>query len=79
MNPESDFPNFLESLFQGQIRSEAILPFPTLNEDDLEFAEMMLTTQKKFIDENIDAEAIDQAATIDPALISAYAELGFLP
>ncbi|MCD4658308.1 MAG: acyl-CoA dehydrogenase family protein, partial [Planctomycetes bacterium] len=77
MNSDKNFPNFLESLFQRNIHAEAILPFPTLDEDDQEFADMMLTTQSKFIAENINAEAIDQAATIDPALISAYADLGF--
>ena len=77
MNSDNKFPNFLESLFLRQIHKEAILPYPTLDEDDQEFADMMLTTQKKFIEENINAEAIDHAATIDPALISAYAELGF--
>ncbi len=77
-NENKDFPNFLQSLFLREINNESLIPYPTLDDDQQEFCDMMLTTQSKFAEDKIDTAKIDQEGNIPIELIKEYAELGFL-
>ena len=59
-NENKEIPSLIKSLFLRQIPTETLIPYPSLNEEEQEFCDMMITTQEKFVQEKIDPEKIPE-------------------
>ncbi len=68
--------SLVKPLFLGQLRSEALVPYPTMSADDAELLAMVQDNVAKFAADHIDPAAIDQAHAIPQEVLDGLAELG---
>jgi alkylation response protein AidB-like acyl-CoA dehydrogenase len=68
-------PSFLKELFNGRLHLELIHPFPRVPAEELERAQPWLDRLGKFLEENVDGEAIDHAYKIPDHVIKGLADL----
>lgn len=71
-------PSFSKALFSGVLLDDLIFPYPKMNEEEAEDLKMMQDTFKKFAEDNIDSEKIDDDGKISDEVINGLKELGFL-
>lgn len=71
-------PSFSKALFSGVLLDELIFPYPEMKDEEIEDLKMMQDTFKKFAEDKIDSEKIDENAKIPDAVVNALKELGFM-
>jgi len=76
--PEKALPSFSKALFSGVILDELIFPYPKLSKDEAENIKLMKETFKKFAEDHIDSQKIDEEAKIPDQIIQQLKELGFM-
>lgn len=68
--------SLVKPLFLGQLRSETLVPYPTMDAEDAELLAMVADNLAKFAADHIDSEAIDKAHAIPDEVLEGFAELG---
>ncbi len=71
-------PSFSKALFSGVLLDELVFPYPEMKAEEAEDLKMMQDTFRKFAEDNIDSEKIDENAKIPDEVVDALKELGFL-
>ena len=74
--PEKE--GFAKDLYFGKFRSESIMPFPELSNEQKAAGDQMIETVKKFCVENIDPDKIDRDAKIPDEVIKGLGDIGVL-
>src|SRR5437660_321000 len=69
---------FAKSLFFGHFHANLIFPYPELSGAERPALEQSLADLRRFLDEKIDAAAIDRNADIPPEVIAGLGERGIL-
>lgn len=69
-------PSFLTKLFAGEPDFSLLLPFPAQEPADRAAGDALLDRLDAFLHEHVDAQAIEQEATIPRAVLDGLAELG---
>jgi acyl-CoA dehydrogenase family member 9 len=72
MNEQS----FMKALFFGVIAEDAIFPFHELGDSERAELGALLDRVRRFMEEHVDAAAIDRARSIEPRILTSLAELG---
>src|SRR5437762_4459891 len=67
-----------KGLFLGRFISDWVMPYPKIPWDKADEVEKAVTEVRHFLDEQLDASAIDRQADIPPELIQGFAKLGVL-
>ncbi len=75
---KKEMPSFSKALFSGVLLDDLIFPYPKMEKEEAEDLKMMMDTFKKFAEDNIDSEKIDEEAKIPDEVIQATKELGFM-
>ncbi len=70
-------PSFCKGLFSGIILDDLVFPYPKMDKEEAENVNLIKETFKKFADDNIDSQKIDQKAKIPEEVIEGLKELGF--
>ncbi|MGE5412726.1 MAG: acyl-CoA dehydrogenase family protein [Syntrophomonadaceae bacterium] len=68
-------PSFLKQIFLGNLRLDLIHPFPEPPPERPEFRDFM-TRLERFLEEEVDPDAIDREGKIPPRVVQRLAELG---
>lgn len=71
-----DDPSFVGGIFMGRVNSELIFPYPEQPEEDRQQADALLQKLKRFLAEEVDADAIDRNKEIPQRVIDGFRELG---
>ena len=71
-------PGFSKGLFSGLLLDELIFPYPKLDKEEAETVKMMKDTFKKFAEDKIDSQKIDEEAKIPDEILDQLKELGFM-
>src|SRR5260370_9220993 len=69
---------FAKSLFFGQFAAPLVFPYPQVRDDEKAEVEKTVAQVRQFVDEKIDAAAIDRQADIPNEVIDGLARLGVL-
>lgn len=69
---------FMRSLFFGQLNLDKLLPYPCQSADEAERTSALMVQLDAFLDEHLDADAIDAQEAIPPHVISGLGELGIM-
>lgn len=69
-------PGFLQSLFEGRVTSDLLVPFPAPDEETLEMAESIVEMIHDWAEGSIDAAQFDQDKAIPKSVSDGLAELG---
>jgi len=70
-------PSFSKALFSGVLLDDLVFPYPKMKEEEAEDLKMMMDTFKKFAEDNINSEKIDDEGKIPDEVIEGLKELGF--
>jgi len=71
-------PSFVAELFMGRLPLELILPFPEQSAEDKAAGDELLAKLRPFLEEKVDADAIDVQKEIPPEVYRGLAELGLM-
>jgi alkylation response protein AidB-like acyl-CoA dehydrogenase len=69
-------PSFVAQLFQGQLKWDLLLPFPSQSAEDKKIGDEFLARLKKVLQENINPDLVDRTGDIPPSAIKALADMG---
>ena len=69
-------PSFVGELFQGRLRWDLILPYPSQTEEDKKVGDELLEKVKTALKEHIDPEAVDRTGEVPKTALKALADLG---
>lgn len=69
---------FAKELFMGRFASQAVLPYPRLPQNERVVGDALLAELRKYLDENVDAAAIDRNADIPTEVIRGLGRVGVL-
>ena len=68
--------SFMKNLFHGGISEELLFPYPQLKGEELENVQLMTETVRRFLDEKVDASAIDRNHEIPKEVLDEAKALG---
>ena len=71
-------PSFSKALFSGVLLDDLVFPYPKMGAEESEDLKMMMDTFKKFAEDNIDSEKIDEEGKISDEVLDGLKELGFM-
>jgi len=69
---------FAKALFFGHFNGSLLFPYPEIRADEREKVNRAVAEVRRFLDEKVDAAAIDRQADIPPEVVAGLAELGVL-
>jgi acyl-CoA dehydrogenase family member 9 len=69
---------FAKELFMGRFASQAVMPYPQLSPQEQADGDTMLTRLRTYLDEHVDAAAIDRNADIPTDVIRGLGRVGVL-
>lgn len=69
-------PSFVGELFMGRLTADLIFPFPTQSDEDRAAGDAVLVKLKKFLEEKVDADAIDRKKDIPKSVLTGLAKMG---
>lgn len=69
---------FAKGLFFGHFNAPLLFPYPQLKAEERPLVERSIAEVRRFLDEHLDAAAIDRNADIPPELVSGLAQLGVM-
>ena len=68
--------SFMKGMFHGGISEELVFPFPQLKGEELENVQLMLESVRRYLDEKVDARAIDHSHEIPKDVLDEAKSLG---
>jgi len=68
--------SFMKGVFHGVVNEEALFPFPQLKGEELENLQLMVESTRRFLDDKVDARAIDKNHEIPKDVLEAAKALG---
>jgi alkylation response protein AidB-like acyl-CoA dehydrogenase len=71
-------PSFVAELFMGRLPLELILPFPDQSEEDKAAGDEILAKLRPFLEEKVDADAIDEQKEIPREVYQGLTEMGLM-
>jgi alkylation response protein AidB-like acyl-CoA dehydrogenase len=71
-------PSFVSELFMGRLPIELIIPFPEQSAEDKAAGDVILEKLRPFLQEQVDADAIDEQKDIPDEVYRALAEMGLM-
>ena len=72
-----DTPSFVKGLFNGEMHTEQVFPFPkTLSDEMAETVNMIVPPTEKFFEEQVDPAKNDETASIPPEIWESMKEMG---
>jgi hypothetical protein len=69
-------PSFVGELFMGRLTADLIFPFPEQSDEDRAAGDVLLVKLKKFLEEKVDADAIDRNKEIPKSVLTGLAKMG---
>jgi alkylation response protein AidB-like acyl-CoA dehydrogenase len=69
---------FAKALFFGHFNAPLLFPYPEIRAEERETVNKSVDEVRRFLDEKVDAAAIDRLADIPPEVVAGLAELGVL-
>jgi len=69
---------FAKALFFGHFNAPLLFPYPEIRPEERESVDRSVAEVRRFLDEKVDAAAIDRLADIPPEVIAGLADLGVL-
>jgi acyl-CoA dehydrogenase family protein 9 len=75
--PDKVLPSFSKALFSGVMLDDLMFPYPKMDAEEAETVKMMKETFKKFAEDKIDAQKIDEESKIPDEVMDGLKELGF--
>ena len=69
---------FAKGLFFGHFNAPLLFPYPEIRAEEREAVNKSVAEVRRFLDEKVDAAAIDRLADIPPEVIAGLADLGVL-
>jgi len=69
---------FVRSLFFGKLRLDKVLPYPTQSEEEMARTDTLLYDVGRFLDHEVDPDAIDRNERIPEAVLRGFGDLGVL-
>ncbi len=76
--PSKALPSFSKALFSGILLDELLFPYPKMDKEEAENLKLVQETFKKFADDKIDSQKIDEEAHIPDEVMNGLKELGFM-
>ncbi len=75
---KENLPSFSKGMFSGVILDELVFPYPKMKEEEAEDLKMMQDSFRKFAEDHIDGQKIDEEEKYPDGLIDQLKELGFM-
>ncbi|HEX5725628.1 MAG TPA: acyl-CoA dehydrogenase family protein, partial [Longimicrobiaceae bacterium] len=69
-------PSFVRELFLGNFRLDLIHPYPRQSPDDRAKTDAYMAKLRRFLEENVDSDAIDRTGEIPPEVVQGLRDLG---
>ena len=69
-------PSFVGELFMGRLTANLVFPFPEQSDEDRAAGDAILVKLKKFLEEKVDADAIDSKKEIPKSVYNGLAKMG---